>query len=110
MACLMGTIPDRTADRDGWQAAASARFHGDVARFRAGVAGHLAERDTAFANPWAARMAERSDWFAILLGSTQMQMAFVLAASFGATAAFVVLLGTFGPGIADALLASGPVP
>ena len=105
----MGTKPGRTADREGWQAGASGRFIEDAARFRAGLAGRLAERGTAFANPWAAR-ADRREWPAILLGGTPMQLLLLLAASFGGTAAAPVLLGAFGPGIAAALLASGPVP
>ncbi|MYI69570.1 MAG: hypothetical protein F4103_12795 [Boseongicola sp. SB0673_bin_14] len=108
MSRLMGTKPGRTADRDGWQAAASGRFHEDVARFRADLAGQLAERDSAFANPRAAR-AERNEWPAMLLANTPMQMAFILAASFGATVAVVMLLGTFGSAIATALMASGPL-
>ncbi|MDE0696010.1 MAG: hypothetical protein OXH76_09295 [Boseongicola sp.] len=93
------------ADRDRWHAADSGRFREGVAD----AAGPVAEPDTAFANPWAER-AERRDWRAILLASAPMRTLLPLAISFGATAAVVLLLGTLGPVIVDALLTVRPLP
>ncbi len=89
------------ADHGRSHAAGSGRFRG--------AAGPVAELDTAFANPWAKR-AKHRDWRAILLASAPMRTLIPLTVSFGATAAVVLLLGTFGPGIADAVLAARPVP
>ncbi|MYH50285.1 MAG: hypothetical protein F4151_12345 [Gammaproteobacteria bacterium] len=77
-------------------------------RFR-GAAGPVAELDTAFANPWAKR-AKRRNWRAILLDSAPMRTLLPLAVSCGATVAALMLLGTFGPWIVDAILAVRPAP
>lgn len=54
--------------------------------------------------------ADREGWQAVPLGRAPLRMALILAASFGTPVAVLLLLGTFGPGNATALRASGPVP
>ena len=91
-----------SADRGRWHAAGSCGFREGVA----GAAGPVAKLDTAFANPWAIR-AERRDWRAILLANAPMRALLLLAASFGATAAVLLLLRVFGPEIVAALAPPG---
>ncbi|MXX88000.1 MAG: hypothetical protein F4213_18750 [Boseongicola sp. SB0677_bin_26] len=91
-----------SADRGRWHAAGSGGFREGVA----GAAGPIAELDTSFANPWA-EDGDRRERLAILLSGMPMQALLLLAASFGATAAVLLLLGVFGPEIVAALAPPG---
>ena len=99
-----GRKPERNAKGDGRRASSFGEVLECMARFRAGQVARLASRDTAaggsldrpgveFSNPWA-DFADRQEPRSLHLAVIRLQPLALLAASIGATAAIVMLMGT----------------